>query len=173
MYHNIGAVYLAKFDYDKTLDYYLKELDIQQKVFGKESRITIRSYEIIGLIYISKGDVQLGLTYLSKTAFSNLTNYEKAKLMNYHGGLKYDLNKKEALNFYQIALELLEKSDTPETDPAWISIYQNLASAYCHNGKKSKALALYKRCIDLRKRVANADISLEQIETNYKKCKEN
>ncbi len=171
-YNNIGGVYDEKGDYDQAFEYYAKALAIQEKVLGKEHPSTITTYVNISVLLIAKGEKERGLDSLAKTSFSELSAYKKSNTLNSKGVFNFEKGRyKEALNFYLLALEFLEDSNTPKTDAKWAAIYQNIAMAYCYSGQKDKALPLFEKALLLCKDVKEGEIDIEWIKKNYEECK--
>ena len=63
-YNNIGMVYYRQGNYDKALEYCLKDLAVQEKVHGTEHPDTATSYNNIARIYYELGDFRKALDYL-------------------------------------------------------------------------------------------------------------
>ena len=59
-------MYKSKGDYNKSLEYLLKCLKIQEVLLGVKNDSTATSYNNIGLLYYYKGDYNTALEYLLK-----------------------------------------------------------------------------------------------------------
>ena len=66
-YNNIGLIYLRKGDFEKSLEFYLKYLKIDEQKFGIDHPSTATTYIIIGFIYSKKGDYNNSLEYYLKS----------------------------------------------------------------------------------------------------------
>lgn len=56
--HNIGLINMNKGDYDEALKAYLKCLEIDEKVNGRNSVDTAETIKCIGGSYLGKGEIQ-------------------------------------------------------------------------------------------------------------------
>lgn len=168
-YNNIGIYYFYKGDFDKAIEYFQNKTIICENILGKEHPLTDISYYNIGMTYIAKGEKNKGIAFLNRTWFEKESNYEKTKTINSFGNDTFKSNEfLAAINFYNLALEYLEKSNKGTNDEMYIVLYNNLAKAYCHNGDKEKALSLFRKSITLSKQTT---MNLEEILNNYEKCK--
>jgi tetratricopeptide (TPR) repeat protein len=56
-------------EYDKSLDYHFRALEIREKVFGEYHPDTVNSYNNIGIVYDKKGDYEKALEIYDKSQY--------------------------------------------------------------------------------------------------------
>jgi tetratricopeptide (TPR) repeat protein len=176
-YQNIAYANYIKGDYDAALRNYDRVLLLHQKIFNDENDITKKKksnsiYQVLGLIFISMGDKEKGLSYWGKTDFAKVSKYAKANVMNDFALEKFNKNKyAEAINFFEIALDILGTNISDKNDSKRIIIYSNLALANCNIGNKTIAISQFEKALALNKLNTNTILNIEYIKKNYENCK--
>ena len=114
-YHHLGRIAETKGDYDTSLDYLHKSLEIKLKIMKSNDPSIAQSYNSIGIVYQEKGDHEKALEAFNKA----LTIWRKTYGKNHPNvagcynnmGVVYKRDKKytEALECFQKALAIREK----------------------------------------------------------------
>ncbi len=163
---NVNISYLLKNgrkEYDKgnhnqALAYYMRALEIQHKVLGKEHPSVATSYNNLASIYQAIGDYYKALEYymgalelqhkvLEKEHPSVATSYNNLASI-YQAIGDYD----KALKYYMRTLEIQDKVLGKE-HPSVATSYNNLASIYQAKGDYDKALKYYMRALEIQHKV--------------------
>lgn len=168
-YVGIGEAFSYKEEYDRALENFQKALSIREKVLGKEHPYVVGSYQEIGFAYIAKGDKERGKQLLNQFSFAEKTDYEKAETLCI-SGVEASLRGRyfATVRYYELAIELLEDSKTPQSDALWTVIYQNFARIQCNCGFKDKSLPLFEKAIEFGKK---AKMDMRDTISNYEECK--
>ena len=151
LYYSLG-------EYDNSLKIQNKSYEIREKLFGKESEITARSYDLLGVIYDKKGKYdkakalyQRALKIREKilgenhpdtaSTYNNLAELYKSK---------EEYSKAEPL--YKKALKIYEEL-LGDSHPDTALSYNNLAGLYDLKGEYDKAEPLYKKALKIREKI--------------------
>ena len=140
---------------DEALEYYLKALEIEEKILGKNHTSTANTYNNIGLVYKNKGYSDKALEYYQKALniYENEMGKEHPSVANINSniGLVYKKNKnyKNALKYYLRALNIEEKSLGKEHPNTAIS-YNNIGILYYIQKNYDKALEFYFKALIIR-----------------------
>jgi tetratricopeptide (TPR) repeat protein len=158
LYNEIGYTINAQGDYDTALDYYKKDLAINEKVLGTEHPYTATSYNNIAGIYESKGDYNTAFDYHKKalairekvlgTAHpSTATTYNNIAGI-YESKGDYDT----ALDYHKKALAIKEKV-LGTAHPSTATSYNNIGLIYKAQGDYDTALDYYKKDLAIREKI--------------------
>ncbi len=111
--HNIGLIYRHLGVPDKTLEYYLKAIEIKERI-NEDPASTAHSYNNIGVIYVDLGDYDNAEKYYRK-ALSILQNEPNASIANPLHNLGQLFDKKGdpemALQYYYTSMEYDEQNN--------------------------------------------------------------
>ncbi len=84
LYGNMGNVYYDKGEYEKTLQYNKKSLDIAIKIYGEEHPYTANIYNQIALIHSQKGNYKQGMNKAEALQQAKLQYPSNAKINRTH-----------------------------------------------------------------------------------------
>ena len=157
-----GRLYEKIGDFDKALELYKKDLDIQEKINGKEHNNTANFYGSIGNVYALQGDDSQALEYFQKAlkihekAFGN--KHPNVAISYNNIGYVYDSQSdySKALEYYQKALKIDEKAFGNE-HPNVAIIYNNIGYVYYSQGDYSKALEYFQKALKIQKKVLGSN----------------
>jgi|GEM_PF-1892013 len=156
--NNIGSVYRRMGDYDRALEYHLKDLAITEKVLGMEHPNTATSYNNIGSVYEDMGDYDRALEYYEKAVKTlekvlgtehpdTATSYNNIGLLYTRMG---DYNR--ALEYHEKAVKIREKVLGTEHPDTAVS-YNNIGGVYKDMGDYDRALEYYEKAVIIREKV--------------------
>ncbi|HXP49476.1 MAG TPA: tetratricopeptide repeat protein, partial [Bacteroidia bacterium] len=172
---NIGIVYTDQGDYSKALEYDLKALNIAQELGNKHLQANI--FDNIGIAYWNKGDYPKALSYnlnalkmakeieekgLQANALLNIGNVynSMANLVISHQKSKRDSLYKQALNYYAMALKIVEEiGDKSRT----AIILGNMGSIYSQIEEYKESELYLKRSISISDSIGDRN-DLRQME---------
>ncbi len=155
-YNNIGVVYKNQGVYDKAIEYYLKSLEINERLNNLEGIAFTKGN--IGTVYSQKEDYPASLDYFlqSHQILDSINDYgQLAASFNNLGNVYHELNKMDrALECFNSALELIDSLGYQGTsvDPLY-----NLGNIYFKLNNFEKALSCYQKSLDSE--IANKSIS--------------
>ena len=149
-YHNLGHIALEKEDYQSSLRYFEKSLQIKLRSLQSDHPDLAETYNSMGVLYRKKGQYDMALQSYNKalTIFQRTSNendqIEIAKCFNNIGNI-YQLQKSylDALHYYQMALNIQERH-LPKDHPDLGSLYSNIAGVYQCLTDHHRALEQYK-----------------------------
>ena len=145
-------------DYAKALEWFQKDVDISEKVLGREHPDTARTYSNIAFAYYCQVEYAKALEWDLKALVSYEKIYGKEHpytVATYHNiGLVYDKldDYPKALEWFQQALVLSEKVLGKE-HPDTIFMYSRLARMYEDRGDYAKALEWYQKSLAIHEKV--------------------
>ncbi|CAF1556036.1 unnamed protein product [Rotaria sp. Silwood1] len=153
-YHNLGEIALEKGDYDVSLEWFYKSLEIKLQKLVSHHPDLAESYNSIGVVHRKKGDYRQALESYTKAlaifkqAF-NEDNIKIAKCYNNMGNI-YQLEMKysDALEYYQKALAIQQRQlhgDHPDLG----SSYGNIGGVYQCLRQHDRALKNYKMSLEI------------------------
>lgn len=157
-YNIIGSVYWNLGEYDKALEYYNKDLEIQKEVFGEKHNDTAGSYTGIGLVYKDLGDYDEALKLYNKALEINKVvlgeNHPDTAASYNNIGIVYDElgDYDKALEYYFKGLEI-KKNVLGENHSDTASSYNNIGNIYSRLGDYDKALEYYIKAWEIKKDV--------------------
>jgi len=158
LFNDIGVIFILKKDFEKSLEYHLKAMAIQEKVLGKEHFETSTSYNNIGHAYCEKGDYEKALEYHFKALeiIEQILGKEHphtARSYNNIGSVYNFLgNYEKALEYHYKSLAIKEKVLGKE-HPGIAYSYLNLGGVYDKKGDYGKALEYLHKSLEIRKKV--------------------
>ncbi|CAF1319918.1 unnamed protein product [Adineta ricciae] len=144
-YHNLGNMAFQKGDYDSSLQWYNKSLEIWNRTLEANDPLLATSYNNIGLVYDDQNDSKKALEMYEKALQiwkqkfgENHANV--AKCYNNIGVIyRKEKNYHTALNYYQKALTILQKL-LPVDHPDLGSPHSCIANIYYYIGEYDLAL---------------------------------
>jgi tetratricopeptide (TPR) repeat protein len=153
-YEELGNLEREKDDYDSSLQWFNKSLEIRMKILEIDHPDIGDSYNNIGEIYLEKNDFKRAFDLFNKA----MTIYKK-KLSDDHPkvaicfnnmGHVYKKDKKypKALEFYQKAF-LIRQKRFPHDHPQLADSYKNLGDAYQSLNDLDQALENYNRALKI------------------------
>ena len=154
-YGIIGAVYLCKMELDEALEHTTKGINLTTTYLGKESPYLIAFYNDMGLIYHSKGELNISLEYYNKAqrVSNNNTSDTIILLMaTWHNniGSVYQAkgNFDKALEYYNKALPIFTAT-FGEQHAQVATTYGSIGSVYQAKGNFDKALEYYNKALPI------------------------
>ena len=162
LFNNMAYVCRAQGSYDDALKYYLKALEICEKVLGKDHPSTATAYDNLAGVYQGQGNYEDALKYYLKALeicekVLGQDHPSTAATYNNLAGIFEDQgNYDDALNYYLKALEIWEKvhgQDHPDT----ATTYNNLAGVYQAQGNYDDALKYYLKALEICEKVLGKD----------------
>ena len=153
-FNNIGELYFSKGEFDISLNFFQKCLEIGLKTLGEEHRDVANSYNSIGLVLEKKTEYDKAIKFYQKCLEIYLkilgeTDPDVAETYNNIGlafSGKGDNDK--ALVYFQKALEIQLKT-FGEDHPFVLNSYTNIAWAYSDKGDLNKALEFQEKILNL------------------------
>jgi tetratricopeptide (TPR) repeat protein len=156
-YNDIGFVYNLKDEYNQALEYYIKALNIREKILGKHQD-TALSYNNIGSIYNAKSEYDKALEYhfkaleirkkvLGEECSDTAISYNNIGLTYTNKG-EYD----NALEYLFKALNIREKV-LEEEHPNIANSYNNIGFVYKNKGEYDIALDYYFKALEIKENV--------------------
>ena len=153
-YHNLGEIEAEKGDYDASLQWYYKSLDLKEKHLEGDHPDLAESHNSIGIVHRKKENYQLALASYEKAvsifrrAFGDFYP-SLAKCYNNIGNV-YQIQKRypDALQSYQRALDI-QKKNLPAGHPDLGASYGNIAGVYQCLRQLDRALEHYKLSLDI------------------------
>ena len=161
-YGAAASKYYQEGNYPKALEFYIKALNIEEKVLGKDHPYTATAYGNIGAVYDKMDNYTKALEFYTK-ALNILEkvfgeDHPKTIIIYNSIGAVYDKmnNYPKALDFYTKALNIQEKvlgKDHPDT----ANNYNNIGLVYSNMGDYTKALEFYTKALDIIERALGKD----------------
>ncbi len=146
--HNVGMATEAKGDYDSSLKYYQKSLEIMIRTLGLDHHHVAESHNCIGCVHLKRGDYKRALESFTLA----LTIFRKASVEDHPAvagcsdnvGIIHEkqMNYSEALKYYQTAL-LVRQKILPANHPDLGSSYNNIGNLHRCLGSFDRALEHY------------------------------
>ncbi len=157
------AGFLYKYGkYKESERIYLRQIAINEELYGNENTDTATSYCNIGLVYYNKGDYAKALEFCFKALEIREKVLDKehpdlAESYNNIGGVYYDQgDSAKALEYYFKALEIQEKVLGKE-HPDTATSYNNIGTVYDSQGDYTRALEYYFKALEIREKVLDKD----------------
>ncbi len=161
LYNNLGSIYDKINEKEKSLNYYKKSLKIKENFLGNNHSDTAITYDNIAVLYVSMGRYSEAITN-SKKAIKIFENslYAKpidiAKSYDILSWIYQQIGKwKEGLLYTLKARKIFQ--NLGEHSPDTIICNNNLARIYSKIGKKSEALFLYKKYLEISEKYLGID----------------
>jgi tetratricopeptide (TPR) repeat protein len=164
VYNTMGVIYKNWGDYQKAIDYYQKNLNLQESI-GDTIQMG-KAYANIGNVYFYVGiDLDKALYNYDKS----MKIFESKKQFNLHAqqlnsmGLVYKEKKDydEALNFFERALKSFKEQNYK---PGIASAQVNIGNVYLERGKYNDALLYCKEALRINQETANN----KEVASNYR-----
>lgn len=160
---NIGSAYYIQGNYEQTLNYWRKSLDIFKKTGDKLGEANLLSN--LGAVYFNQGDALRALDHHLKSlkVSEQIQNKLRIATSLINIGAVYYLKKathSKAMQYYLRALPLAEEiADSNAIGTASV----NLGELYLENGQNSRALHYFKKSLEAYRESANVPYSLNSI----------
>ena len=161
-YGTAASKYYQEGNYPKALEFYIKALNIEEKVLGKDHPYTATAYGNIGAIYDKMGNYPKALEFCTK-ALNILEkvfgeDHPKTTIIYNSIGSVYKKmgNYPKALEFYIKVLKTREKilgKDHPDT----ASSYNGIGYIYSRMGDTTQALDFFTKALNIREKVLGKD----------------
>ncbi len=150
VYGNIAHIYYWNENYHKALEYFYKELELNQKLYPKDTLSNRKIYISIADIYLKKGEYEKALEFYKKDIqLAIKKGIEDRDLYISYINIEvayYNLKKfPEALESLQKASLIAHKLSLREDKTL---LYENMADIYYKMKKFSEAQRYYKRALD-------------------------
>ncbi|CAF1032842.1 unnamed protein product [Adineta steineri] len=159
-YHALGKVACEKGDYDLSLSWLFKSLEIlERKLKKNHSRIGF-IHTSIGEVYQNKGDTKQALHSYEKAlkiwvkAYNDKHEYVAWCFNNIANIFTMEKKYSEALEYHKKALEIKEKI-LPSSHPCLGNAYLNIGNVYYYMGQYNEALKNY----ELSKKIYEASLT--------------
>jgi tetratricopeptide (TPR) repeat protein len=156
-YNNLGYFEDQRGDYNKSIEYYEKALEIGRKILPANHPDLGTSYNNIGLMYHNMRKYSEALEFYKKALEIRQKtlpgNHPWLAISCNNIGLVYDNMGKysEALEFYEKALEIRQKT-LPSNHPDLAPFYSNIGGVYKNMEQYSKALEFYEKALEIRQK---------------------
>jgi two-component system, NarL family, sensor kinase len=162
----LGEYYMTKENFSEAINSYILALKVEEKI-GNQRRVA-DIYDLLGAVYFYQEIFPKALDYNQKalSIYKNLKDtLNIAKVLSHLGSLytshEYcekrtaDQTKEDyrmALNYYQMALKLLEKQNFQE---GIVNAWSNIGNLYRRMGELDKALQYVQRAVNHYRRTSN------------------
>ncbi len=150
VYHKVGDTYLLQKDSLKALEYYLKTIDICEKIQIPPHQDTALLYNNVGNIYFFQGNYPKALEYyfnaldIREKVFGTDNAKTVATYQNIGSAYYRQKDYQNALRYYHKVAEIREKTLGPGNSDT-ISAYNVIAAAYDAMGEHEKAIQYYSK----------------------------
>jgi tetratricopeptide (TPR) repeat protein len=154
IYERLGAIKYEQGEYEETLEFYEKALEIQQQILPPSHPDLAYSYNNIGNVYYSLSDYSKALSSYEKALeimqqSPPLNHSDLASTYNNIGAVYYDMGDyPKARSSYEKALEIRQQSSPPNHPDLGMSYY-NIGLVYEKMGNYSRARSFYERAVDI------------------------
>ena len=163
VYHSCAGCLEKIVQYGKAIEYYLKAIEIEEKVYGKDANASLAaSYNNIGSTYNDLGEHEKALEYYLKALriceivyVDNPNHPDLAMSYNNIGHTYGRLGETEkALEYHLKALQIREVvyAESPN-HPDLARSYNNIGGAYGQLGEHEKALEYYLKALRIRETI--------------------
>ncbi|CAF3554837.1 unnamed protein product [Adineta steineri] len=153
-YNQLGSIHLNQGDYEKTVWFYEKALEIQQKTVSSNHPSLATLYNNIGMVYNKIGEYRKALSFYGKALEidQKTLHSNHPYLATSYNNIGNVYNKREeyskAFSFYGKALEIREKC-LLSNHPDLASSYNNIGSVCDSMGEYSKALSSHEKALKI------------------------
>ena len=171
LYHLVGKVTDAKENYDESLKWYRKSLEVSMRLCPSDYIKTSNAYNSMGIVYRKKGETHQALVCFNqavslfeeanKEKYPNIALFYGNIAYTYHDEKKYE----DALSFYEKALTI-QKQHLPSSHADIGASYMNIGVIHRCLGRYDQALDNYKQSLEIQLRSLPSDHL--DIATTYK-----
>jgi tetratricopeptide (TPR) repeat protein len=147
-YHNLGNVAYLKKDYDKSLEYHLKSLEIKKCLLKTDDSSLADSYNCLGIIYFDKNNYKQAIDFYEKglniLELKFNENHSKIVVCLNNIGLVYRMeeNYSKTLDYYQKILDIKKRYLTEDHSDLG-QIFHNIGAIYWCCGFYDDAMKYY------------------------------
>lgn len=162
IYHNLGEVTSEKGDFDVSVNYFRKSIEMKQKRHIRDSIEIARSYNSIGTVYRKKGDNQMSLeSYHAAIHIYRQTSdqhcLDLAQCLNNIGNIhQIEKRYQQALTHFEQAL-VIQKQNLPKYFLDIGVSYSNIGNVYQSIGDYRQALENYQTSLEILEKCLPAD----------------
>jgi tetratricopeptide (TPR) repeat protein len=155
--NQLGYIKHGQGDYQNTLSFYEKSLEIYQKTLPPNHPDLATSYNKIGGVYEKMGEYSKALSFYEKSLEirqKTLPPNHPLLATSYNNiGLVYSSmgEYSKALQFHEKTREIFEKT-LPPNHPSLATSYNNIGLVYNKMGEYSKALSLYEKSLEIEQK---------------------
>ena len=158
-YNSIGLSYCRLGDNENAYKFFLKSLEMRQRLYKGDHHEIAMSYNNIGLAVSQMGEAKKSLEYkfISLEMRKRLYNGDHYRLtISYHGiggsfsSIGDDL---KAIKYYKISLRMKRRIFKNADHDDYISLLEDIGNSYSYTGAENKALEYYFESVEMRKRL--------------------
>ncbi|CAF3628698.1 unnamed protein product [Rotaria sp. Silwood1] len=138
VYRNLGNVAYIKNDYDQSLEYHLKSLEIKKRLFKNDDSNIADSYNCLGIVYFNKNNYKQAINSYEKALkiLNSTSDNDHSKiaacLNNISLVYRTEQNYSKALEYYKKVLDI-EKKYLSEDHVDLGQTYHNIGALYCND----------------------------------------
>ena len=158
-YHNLGNIAYLQGDYDKSLEYHSKSLDIKIRLLKLHDPSIADSYNCLGIVYFNKTDYKQAIDSFTKALnilkVTTIKNDTKMIVCLNNIGLVYRMEKdySKSLDYYQKALAIDKQNLTEDLGQA----YHTIGALYWCLGCYDDAMEYYKSSLENKSQYLSAN----------------
>ena len=148
--------------YSEALEYYQKDIDICERIYGTDHIVTAEVYNDIGSLYQELGEYPTALEYLSKAleVRQNILGPDHPDVAGSYNNLGLLLmnsgHYEEAENCFSRALDLIRKLRT--FSPSFVAtVFDNCGLLLTYTGRYSEALKFLTKALEIREKELSPD----------------
>lgn len=162
LYNNLGSIFSELEQYEQSIKYHKKALEIKKNLNGNNKRTIDNSYNNIALIYKEYGKYELALEYYNrilenKNLINERPNVYSIVLDNYANTL-YQINKKDE-KLPDLYFESLRISDSIDSNEYYsIITYRHLAEYFLDKSLKDSAAFFANKAKEISKKYHNDEL---------------
>ncbi|CAF1529227.1 unnamed protein product [Rotaria sp. Silwood1] len=148
VYRNLGNVAYIKNDYDQSLEYHLKSLEIKKRLFKNDDSNIADSYNCLGIVYFNKNNYKQAINSYEKALkiLNSTSDNDHSKiaacLNNISLVYRTEQNYSKALEYYKKVLDI-EKKYLSEDHVDLGQTYHNIGALYWCCGFYDNAMEYY------------------------------
>ena len=161
-YDSEGSVYSSKGELDKSLEYYFKSLNINDKIFGSDSHQSSETLNNIGDVYHSKGEYDKSLEYHFKSLnirdkTFGINSHQSSDILNnigrvYHSKGEYN----KSLEYFFNSLNIKDKIFGSDSHQSSKTLH-NIGAVYDSKGEYDKSLEYYFKSLNISDKIFGSD----------------
>lgn len=153
-YFVTGMIYYQMSDYNKSLEFHLKALNIRKNELGENHSSVGSSYNSIASIYNIKGDYENALEYYFRSLQIKIkeageNTIDVSSLYNNIGSAYFAKGENDLAIEYYLKSLMIKKNILDKENPGFAFTYNNLAMAYRINEDFGNALSYGKLALDI------------------------
>ncbi len=153
--NDLGNLYFYNGDYDQSLNYYYKSLNMAQKLYGEQSASVAKKHTNIAMIYAQKGSFNHALNIYKKALnIAKEVDIDGRNLAHIYSGMgAISYNNGDYLNALSYAKKVLsiEQKIFGENHVHLAASYYNVSIIYGEMNNFEAALEYQKKALDIRR----------------------